>query len=64
MLREKAHVTFTLDIYPKQRQGKGQREWNRRGLERRFLWKELLLISPFGEWVEVLQENTESYSLQ
>lgn len=31
-----------------------------RGLEKRFLWRELLLLSPFVRGVEVLQENIEA----
>lgn len=64
MSRERAHVTLTLDPYPNQRQGKAQKEWSRRMLEKRFLWKELLMISPFGGGVEALRENIESYFLQ
>lgn len=46
--RERAYVTLTLDPHPNQRQVKSQREWSTRALEKRFLWKELFLISPFG----------------
>lgn len=48
----------------KSKTGKGSERVEQEGLEKRFLQKELLLISPLGAGVELLQDNTGSYSLQ